>query len=96
MTMKLGLLWYDADAKKPTRIKIDEAAERYAQKHAVLPNLCFVHASQVVEHAALRVEANSYVQANYFMVGVEEGTAGVPAVAEPVVELAPTRKRKSA
>ena len=77
MTMKIGLLWYDADAKKPMQTKIDEAAERYIEKHQLMPNLCYLHPSQVTVHSNLRVEASAYVQPNYIMVGVEEGTEAV-------------------
>lgn len=96
VSMSIGLLWYDADAKKATQIKIDEAAERFAQKHRELPNLCFVHPSQIVEHKDLKVEGNPYIQPNNFMVGIEEGTTAKPYDVEPVLEEVRPRRRKSA
>ncbi len=41
--MKSGLLWYDADPKKPIWDKIEEAAQRYYEKFGVRPNTCFVN-----------------------------------------------------
>ncbi len=43
--MKSGLLWYDADPKKPIWDKIQEAAQRYYEKFGVRPNTCFVNPS---------------------------------------------------
>ena len=43
--MKSGLLWYDADPKKPIWTKIEEAAQRYYEKFGVQPNTCFVNPS---------------------------------------------------
>lgn len=41
--MKSGLLWYDADDKKPIWDKIREAAQRYYEKFGVRPNVAFVN-----------------------------------------------------
>ena len=43
--MKSGLLWYDADPKKPIWDKIEEAAQRYYEKFGVRPDTCFVNPS---------------------------------------------------
>ena len=51
--MKSGLLWYDADPKKPIWAKIDEAAQRYYEKFGVRPNTCFVNPSALAEKPAL-------------------------------------------
>ncbi len=57
--MKSGLLWYDADPKKPIEAKIAEAAQRYYEKFGVRPNTCFVNPSALPQGEALptKVEA---------------------------------------
>ncbi len=56
--MKSGLLWYDADPRKPLWTKIAEAAQRYYEKFGVRPNTCFVNPGALPQEGALpeRVE----------------------------------------
>ncbi len=50
--MKSGLLWYDADPKKPIWDKIEEAAQRYYEKFGVRPNTCFVNPAALPQEGA--------------------------------------------
>ncbi len=51
--MKSGLLWYDADPKKPIWDKIEEAAQRYYEKFGVRPNTCFVNPAAMPQESAV-------------------------------------------
>ncbi len=50
--MKSGLLWYDADPRKPIWDKIEEAAQRYHEKFGVPPNTCFVNPAALPQEAS--------------------------------------------
>ncbi len=51
--MKSGLLWYDADPKKPIWDKIEEAAQRYYEKFGERPNTCFVNPAAMPQEGAV-------------------------------------------
>ncbi|MBI2863842.1 MAG: hypothetical protein HYX94_04695 [Chloroflexi bacterium] len=68
--MKMGLLWYDADPKRPAVRKIDEAVEHYCQKFGVAPNTCYVNPKEAVSHPSLKVVPKPIVQPNHYLVGV--------------------------
>jgi hypothetical protein len=72
MVMKSGLLWYDADPKKATREKIDEAAARYAEKFGVEPNACHVAPGVEAPHDAIEVVPDRWIRPGYFWLGVDE------------------------
>ncbi|MBI4322259.1 MAG: hypothetical protein HY675_27515 [Chloroflexi bacterium] len=70
--MKVGLLWYDADTKKPGEVKVDEAAERYRNKFRVSPDTCHVHPGYQVKHRSIAVVPNPRIRPHYYWIGVEE------------------------
>lgn len=41
--MKIGMLWFDDDPKRPLEEKIERAAQRYKEKYGVTPNLCYAN-----------------------------------------------------
>ena len=41
--MKIGMLWFDDDPKRPLEEKIERAAKRYQEKYGVTPNLCYAN-----------------------------------------------------
>lgn len=44
MTMKVGMLWLDADKKRPFVEKVKLAANYYREKYGRMPELCVVNA----------------------------------------------------
>lgn len=74
-SLEVGLLWYDADPRRPVETKIAEAAERHEEKFGTVPNVCHVspEASQKLERqiAGTRVMANRWIRPNYFWLGVD-------------------------
>lgn len=73
--LEVGLLWYDADPRRPAEMKIAEAAERHEEKFGIVPNVCHVspEAYQVLGHQVddTRVIANRWIRPNYFWLGVD-------------------------
>ncbi len=88
--MKLGLLWFDDDAKRKVADKLDEAAERYAERFGVRPTLAHLNPAQAegLVHRRLRVCGDPGLWRNYFLVGLDEADppAELHPVASPVAE----------
>lgn len=76
--MKMGLLWFDDNARKSIVSKIDEGADCYRGKFGHSPNVCHVNPLNVVRHARLEVVPNPLIQPNHFWLGVEEDGAANP------------------
>ena len=76
--MKMGLLWFDDDARKNIVSKIDEGADCYRDKFGHSPNVCHVNPLNVVRHARLEVVPNPLIQPNHFWLGVEEDGIATP------------------
>jgi hypothetical protein len=101
--MKLGLLWFDDDAKRKVVEKLDEAAERYTERFGVRPTLAHLNPAQAegLAHRWLRLSGDPGLRRNYFLVGVDEADAPaepLPAadlvgVAVPADEAPPSRRR---
>ena len=101
--MKLGLLWFDDDTKRKVVEKLDEAAERYAERFGVRPTLAHLNPAQAegVAHRRMRLFADTGLRRNYFLVGVDDAEAPAEplpedspvAVAAPEDEAQPTRRR---
>ncbi|MFQ6057725.1 MAG: hypothetical protein ACE5MB_02440 [Anaerolineae bacterium] len=78
MGMKVGLLWYDDDPKRPLADKINEAARRYYEKFGVRPNTCYVNPVSIPEgngdlsHRQVKVIPTSTILPNHFWLGVAE------------------------
>jgi hypothetical protein len=76
--MHEGLLWYDPDQRRPTRDKIDGAAERFRERMGRAANCCHVHPAEVIAHPGLHVVADARLAPHHFWVGVDE-TLPLPA-----------------
>ncbi|MCP4544228.1 MAG: hypothetical protein GY832_44515 [Chloroflexi bacterium] len=78
MTMKRGLLWFDADPKRDLAEKIGRAVKKYKQKHGESPNVCYVHPSALSDNDKLktvdgvRVSSRRSVLLHHFWIGREE------------------------
>lgn len=76
--------WYDPDKKKPARLKLAEAMERYAEKFGGNPIACLTSVADAAELTAdtvaltLDVKGVTFIPRFTFYVGVED---------EPVSEL---------
>lgn len=103
--MKLGLLWFDDDAKRKVLEKLDEAAERYAERFGVRPTLAHVNPAQAegLKHRRMRVCGDPGLRRNYFLLGVDEAEASAepradasPAAVAAPDEEAPLPRRRAA
>ena len=45
--MKIGMLWFDNDAKAALDVRIERAASYYRTKYGKTPTLCYVHPSML-------------------------------------------------
>jgi hypothetical protein len=72
MMMKSGLLWYDPDAKKAARAKVDEAADRYVEKFGVEPNACHVAPGSEAPHDTIAIVSDRLVRPGYFWLGIDD------------------------
>ncbi|MHB1131139.1 MAG: hypothetical protein ACYC4L_02005 [Chloroflexota bacterium] len=70
--MKIGLLWFDGDRKKPLLDKIEEGARCYAERFGTWPSACHSHPESVVAHPRVRVVADRHIRPNHFWLGVDE------------------------
>lgn len=72
--MKIGMLWYDNDAKSDLTVKIERAMTYYREKYGDTPNLCFVHPSMLAEKplngTTIEVRTTRSVLPNHFWLGV--------------------------
>lgn len=103
--MKLGLLWFDDDAKRKVVEKLDEAAERYAERFGVRPTLAHLNPAQAegLVHRRMQICGDSGLRRNYFLVGVdasdapaEPRAAANPAAAAPAEDEARPSRRRAA
>jgi hypothetical protein len=78
--LKMGLLWFDDNPKRPLAEKLDEAAERYQERFDRWPTLVHLNPTQAeglsVKYKRLRVFGDEHLRRNYFIVGVDEPDAG--------------------
>ena len=73
--MKIGLLWYDDDPRKPSEQKIAKALERYQEKFGLAPDTCYVPAGVQAAIPRLRVVPSRAVRPNHFWIGVDDAVA---------------------
>ena len=78
--MKIGMLWFDNDAKTDLNTKIDRAVSYYRQKYGQTPNLCFVHPSMVAttpkKPETVEVRTSRSVLPNHFWLGINANGNG--------------------
>jgi hypothetical protein len=79
--MEIGMLWFDNDPKKPLAEKVERAADYYRQKYGLVPDLCLVHPSMLVEprpefvegrSGKVAVRANRAILPGHLWIGVDE------------------------
>jgi hypothetical protein len=56
--MNVGMLWFDNDPRTALTAKVSRAADYYRQKYGLVPDLCLVHPSMLIERPDL-VEGNA-------------------------------------
>ena len=61
--------WFDDDRKKASKLKIEEAIDRYVSKFGDKPTLCLVNAIDNTPYEGIEVKVASYVRPNHFWVG---------------------------
>jgi len=75
--MKIGLLWFDNDPRRPLEEKIARAAKRYRERFGQEPNLCYVNATLLnrgrVRSSGIRILGVSNIPLHHFWVGVDDG-----------------------
>ncbi|HEY7357436.1 MAG TPA: hypothetical protein VH590_13250 [Ktedonobacterales bacterium] len=103
--MKLGLLWFDDDVRRKVVEKLDEAAERYAERFGVRPTLAHLNPAQAegLAHRRMQICGDPGLRRNYFLVGVddaeapaEQGVAVKPVAAVPAADEARPSRRRAA
>ncbi len=74
--MKLGLLWYDNDPRKPLDLKVNEAVQRYREKFGAEPTICYINPSHLSSKkpmlGKMRVVSAAQVLPNHFWLEIEE------------------------
>ncbi|MBI3969459.1 MAG: hypothetical protein HY329_27760 [Chloroflexi bacterium] len=73
--MEIGILWYDADPKKDSLMKIEEAAARFRERTGRRANACEVAAGEQIRHPKLRVSENPRLKPHFYFVGVATAPA---------------------
>ncbi len=91
--MREGLLWYDADPRRPTSQKIEDAARRYQERFGRAPNCCHLHPDERVGPTSLQVVPNPRILLHHYWVGVDE-TLPAPRVARKTPALRANPKRE--
>jgi hypothetical protein len=57
--MNVGMLWFDNDPRTALTAKVARAADYYRRKYGLVPDLCLVHPSMLVQVHPDLVEDNS-------------------------------------
>ncbi|MCA9969248.1 MAG: hypothetical protein KC425_03485 [Anaerolineales bacterium] len=72
--MNVGMLWLDADEKRPFEEKVLRAVEYYSEKYGRFPELCFVNPASLADEQRIGqvvVKPAHMVLRNHFWLGVE-------------------------
>jgi hypothetical protein len=97
--MNEGLLWFDADPKRPAQEKLDAATARFAERFRRAANCCHVHPSQQFAHPKIHVVGDTNVLPNHLWVGRDETLPRPrrprPSPAAPVREPTPLRPKSA-
>lgn len=81
--MKIGMLWFDNDAKLDLKSKITRAADYYKDKYGRIPNSCHMHSTMIPEeykdqniisdiHPTILVFPDDSVLPNHLWIGMLE------------------------
>lgn len=72
--MNIGMLWLDADEKRPFEEKVGRAVDYYREKYGRVPELCFVNPlAQPVEESRVGevlVKSTQTVLRHHFWLGM--------------------------
>lgn len=73
-----GLLWFDNDPARTIAAKVKDAAERYAEKFGVVPNVCLVSRRLIQDEmhvpfgtGEIKIVPDKCMLPNHFWVGTE-------------------------
>src|SRR5215472_10371960 len=96
--LKMGLLWFDDNPKRPLAEKLDEAVERYQERFDVRPTLAHMNPSQAagLKYKRLQVHEDESLRRNYFIVGVDEADIASGALLSSSLVSAPARPARKA
>jgi hypothetical protein len=76
MKVKVGLLWFDDDPRRPLSEKIEEAAQRYREKFGVDPDTCYVNPATLgdgkVNGTRVRVVPATQILPHHLLLGVAQ------------------------
>lgn len=90
-----GLLWYDTDAKRSVRQKIDDATRRFQERFGRPPNCCHVHPTEAIAHDGLHIVSDQHIRPHHYWVGVDVSLPRRPRARTPT-ENHPARPRRGA
>ncbi len=72
--MKVGMLWLDADRKRPFAEKVRQAASYYREKYGRMPELCLINAQTREWQPAvgkIEVQMTKTVLPSHFWLGMK-------------------------
>jgi len=79
--MNEGMLWYDNDPRTTLTDKVTRAADYYRQKYGLVPDLCLVHPSMLIEprpdfiegdSGKVAIRPNRLIQPGHLWIGTED------------------------
>ena len=71
--MNVGMLWLDADAKRPFDEKVQRAVDYYEEKYGRFPELCFVNSKSFPDETKVGrvlVKPTALVLRHHFWLGM--------------------------
>jgi hypothetical protein len=68
------LLWYDDNAKKASKLKIEEAIGAYTDRFKSRPNVVLVNEADRTEIQGVLVRSEDFIRRNNFWIGWEDAT----------------------
>jgi len=80
--MNVGMLWFDNDPRTALTAKVNRAGDYYRQKYGLIPDLCLVHPSMLVERldmveeceGKVVVRPNRTILPGHLWIGTEDKT----------------------
>lgn len=72
--MNVGMMWLDADAKRPFAEKVQRAAEYYKEKYGRFPTCCYVNKAALdgeTKVGKILIKPINAMLPNHFWLGIE-------------------------
>ena len=72
--MNIGMLWLDADSRRPFEEKVQRAADYYQEKYGRLPNMCMVNTKTSIPTAhvgRIEIKTAQNILPHHFWLGVK-------------------------